>query len=149
MSAILRKLRWLLTRRQREADLAEELRFHLSEEADEHGSDAALRQLGNVGLIKEDTRAMWGWTSIEPLIQDLQYAARTLRKNLAFTALAAASLALGIGANTAIFSFMNGVMMRWLPVRDPESLALLQWHMTGRRNTDDSTIQSESGHFDD
>ncbi|MBV9083731.1 MAG: ABC transporter permease [Acidobacteriaceae bacterium] len=142
-----RKLRWLFARRRREADLAEELAFHLEEEAQERGYDAARRELGNVGLIKEDTRAMWGWTCVEQLLQDLRYATRTMRNNPAFTALAALSLALGIGANTAIYSFMDAVIMRWLPVRDPESLVLLQWHTKHR--TDDSVVQGVSGHFDD
>jgi predicted permease len=68
-------------------------------------------------------------------------------KNPAFTALAALSLALGIGANTAIYSFMEAVMMRWLPVRDPGSLVLLQWHTKDRK--DDSVVQGVSGHFDE
>ncbi len=61
----------------------------------------------------------------EQFLQDARYAARTMLKNPAFTALAALSLALGIGANTAIYSFMDAVMMRWLPVRDPGSLVLV------------------------
>ena len=148
MNASLRKLRWLFARRRREADLAEELAFHLEEEAEERGGDAARRQLGNVGLIKEDTRVTWGWTWVEQLLQDVHYASRTMRNNPAFTGLAVLSLALGIGANTAIYSVMDAVMMRWLPVRDPESLALLQWH-TKHRTTDDSVVQHVSGHFDD
>jgi macrolide transport system ATP-binding/permease protein len=147
MTPILRKLRWLLARRRREADLAEELAFHLEEEAQESGYDAARRELGNVGLVMEDTRAMWGWTWVEQLLQDLRYAARAMRNNPAFTVLAALSLALGIGANTAIYSFMDAVMMRWLPVRDPGSLVLLQWHTKHRMG--DSVVQNVSGHFDD
>lgn len=147
MIANLRKLRWLLARKRREADLADELAFHLEEEAQEHGYDAARRDLGNLGLVQENTRATWGWTWLEQLSQDVRYAARTMRKNPAFTALAVLSLALGIGANTAIYSFMDAVMMRWLPVRDPASLALLQWHT--KNGINDSVVQNESGHFDD
>src|SRR6476661_4144120 len=147
MTSNLRKLRWLFVRRRREAELEEELQFHLEEEAQEHGYDAARRQPGNIGLIQEDTRAMWGWVWVEQLFQDVRYAARTMLKNPAFTALAALSLALGIGANTAIYSFMDAVMMRWLPVRDPASLALLQWHT--KPGLDDSVVQTASGHFDD
>ena len=145
MNATLRKLRWLFARRRREAELAEELAFHLKEEAEQRGYDAARRDLGNVGLIQEDTRATWGWA--EQLVQDVRYAARMILRDPGFTALAALSLALGIGANTAIYSFMDAVMMRWLPVRAPGSLALLQWHTKDRK--DDSVVQNVSGHFDD
>ena len=148
MNTNLRKLRWLPARRRREAELAEELAFHLEEETEERGYDGARRDLGNVGLIKEDTRAMWGWTWVEQVLQDVRYATRTMLKNPAFTTLAALSLALGIGANTAIYSFMDAVMMRWLPVSDPGSLALLQWHTKERKDTNDSVVQNVSGHFD-
>ncbi len=147
MSANFRKLRWLFARRRRDAELTEELAFHLEEETEERGCDAARRDLGNIGLIMEDTRAMCGWTWGEQLLQDVRYAARTMLNNPVFTVLAALSLALGIGASTAIYSLMDAVMMRWLPVRDPGSLVLLQWH-TKHRN-DESVVQDVSGHFDD
>src|SRR5579875_13340 len=147
MTALFRKLRWLFAHRRRDAELAEELAFHLEEEAEERGYDGARRDLGNIALIKEDTRATWGWTWVEQLLQDVRYAVRAMLKNPVFTILAALLLALGIGANTAIYSVMNAVMMQWLPVRDPGSLVLLQWH-TKHRN-DESVIQGASGHFDD
>ena len=128
MNENLRKLRWLFARRRREKDLEDELAFHLDEEAEERGYDAARRDLGNLTLIKEDTRHMWGWTWAEQLMQDLRYAVRTMAKNPAFPAMAALSLALGIGANTAIFSFMDALMLRWLPVGDPARLVTLNWH---------------------
>src|SRR5579863_4619597 len=87
MSANLRKLRWLFSRRRREAELAQELAFHLEQEAEERGYDAARQELGNIGLIQEDTRAMWGWTWAEQFWQDVHYAARTMLKNPMFTAL--------------------------------------------------------------
>ncbi len=80
---------------------------------------AARRELGNLGAVQEETRAMWSWTLLEQLGQDLRYAARTMLRNPAFTILAALSLALGIGANTAIYSFMDALLMRSLPVADP------------------------------
>ena len=86
------------------------------------GIDAARRELGNLGLIKEDTRAMWGWTLIEQFLQDVRYATRAMLKNPAFTALAALSLALGIGANAAIFQLLDAVRLRSMPVPNPQEL---------------------------
>ena len=132
-----RKLRWLAERRGKEAELREEIRFHLDEEAerlraeglaDDEACRAARRDLGNITLVKEDTRAMWGWTILEQLGQDLRYALRTMAANRLFTLLAASSLALGIGANTAIYSFMDAILLRSLPVSEPESLVVLYWH---------------------
>ncbi len=72
---------------------------------------------------------MWTWTFLEQLGQDLRYAVRGMVNNRVFTALAALSLALGIGANTAIYSFMDSILLRSLPVPDPESLVMPQWHV--------------------
>ena len=144
MNESLRKLRWLFTRRRREEELAEELAFHLEEEAEVRGDYAARRELGNLALIKEETRQMWGWTWVEQLMQDLRYAARTMVKNPAFTAMAALSLALGIGANTAIFSFMDALMLRGLPVGDPERLVTLNWYASISRMRG-SVVHSGSG----
>ncbi|MGH9666671.1 MAG: permease prefix domain 1-containing protein [Bryobacteraceae bacterium] len=121
MSAFFRKLRWLAQRRRREDDLAEELRFHLEEDielrqkqriAEREARWAARRELGNVALVQEDTRAAWGWTLLEQFGQDLRYALRTMGANRLFTTLAVASLALGIGANAAIYSFMDALLLR-------------------------------------
>src|SRR5262249_38168352 len=86
---------------------------------------AAHRAFGNTTLIKELTREMWGWISLEQLWQDLRYALRAMRRSPAVTAVAVTSLALGIGANSAIFSLIDTVMLRNLPVADPEQLVLL------------------------
>jgi len=130
--SIFRKLKWLFKRRDKEADLREELEFHLSEEAEDSGRDSARRDLGNISLIEEDTRAAWGWTWLEQLLQDTRYAFRTMLHNRAFTALAVLSLALGIGANTAIYSFMDAILLRALPVQDPRSLVVLNWRVAGK-----------------
>src|SRR5579872_3100816 len=130
-------MRWFKRRIGKEAELEEELRFHFEEElegrqaqglAPDDARRAAHRDLGNITLLKEDTRAMWTWTFFEQLLQDLRYAARTMLANKTFTALAALSLALGIGANTAIYSFMDSILLRSLPVPEPESLVVLNWH---------------------
>jgi macrolide transport system ATP-binding/permease protein len=144
MNKSLRKLRWLFERRRRDGELEAELAFHLEEEAEECGYDAARRDLGNVGLIKEDARQMWGWNWIEQVMQDVRYSVRSMLKNPAFTALAALSLALGIGANTAIFSFMDALMLRWLPVGNPERLVALNWHASISRMRG-SVVHSGSG----
>ena len=91
-----------------------------------HAALSGRPKFGNVTLLKEDSRAMWTWTSWEQLRQDLRYALRTMANNKAFTALAALSLALGIGANTAIYSFMDSILLRSLPVQNPGSLVVLK-----------------------
>jgi predicted permease len=134
MNAFFRKLSWLPKRHQKEEELEEELQFHLEEEAEERRASgatkeearyAALRDLGNVTLVKEDTRATWGWTLVEQFFQDMRYAFRTMAANKAFSALAIGSLAVGIGANTAMFSVVNAVLLRPLPFHDPQRLVAL------------------------
>ena len=137
MNPFFRKLRWLVERRSKEAELREEIQFHVEEEAEQRREEglaeeearwAARRELGNVMLVQENTRAMWGWPILEQFGQDLRYAFRTMAASRLFTLLAVSSLALGIGANTAIFSFMDSILLRALPVADPESLVVLNWH---------------------
>jgi macrolide transport system ATP-binding/permease protein len=149
-----RKLGWLLRRRSKEEDLRDEIAFHLEEEADERtaaGSPneearlAARRDLGNVTLVQENTRAAWSWIWLEQLFQDLRYAVRTMLQNKAFTMLAALSLALGIGANVAIFSFMDTLLLRSLPVADSESLAVINWHAKGEHSSRDFVMHGMSG----
>ena len=136
MTSLFRKMQWWLQRRRREADLREELQFHLTEEMEERqagglpadeAARAARRDLGNATLLREDARTFWSWTLLEQLAQDVRYGVRGMVKNRLFTALAALSLALGIGANTAIYSFMDAILMRSLPVADPASLIVVKW----------------------
>ena len=143
MRSLFRKLRWWLQRRRREQDLREELQFHLAEEIEERQADglsveeatrSARRDLGNVTLLREDTRTLWSWTQLEQLAQDVRYGLRGMVKNRLFTALAALSLSLGIGANTAIYSFMESILLRSLPVTDPTSLIAVEWR-SGPVNT--------------
>ena len=160
MIPFLRKLTWLTKRSGKEADLRDELQFHLDEEAEERLAEglaadqarwAARRGLGNIASIQEDTRAAWGWITLEQTAQDVRYAFRTMAKAKVFTALAVLSLALGIGANTAMYSFMDSILLRSLPVSDPESLAVLNWHAQGTRrllvmhSEDGSDYRDQSG----
>jgi predicted permease len=128
MMTFFRRLKWWMRRREKDAELADEIRFHLSELAEEHGVYAARREFGNVGRVHEETRAMWGWMFLEQFGQDLRYALRTMASSKTFSVLAILSLGLGIGANTAIYSFMDAMLLRSLPVRDPQSLVVVNWH---------------------
>jgi macrolide transport system ATP-binding/permease protein len=142
MPDFLRKLRFFLHRDRLEQDLAEEIRHHLAMKSVQvDDSAAAHRQFGNATALQEESRAMWTWTFWEQFVQDLRYGLRMMTANPLFTAMAALSLALGIGANTAIYSFMDAIMMRALPVGHPEQLALIEW----RSKDFPVVIHSQSG----
>ena len=129
------KLRARLTRRQAGGDLEEQIRFHLRMEEQENleagmspeeARYAALRRFGNVALAQERSTEMWKWLWLEQLIQDVRYAIAQLSRKPGFTAVAVLTLALGIGANTAIFSLIDAVMLRMLPVQRPDELVLVK-----------------------
>jgi predicted permease len=125
MKEVWRRLGWLFRRDRFERELEEEIQHHLALSG---GGEAGRRRFGNITLIKEDSRAMWTFALWEEFAQDIRYGLRAMLANKLFTAMAALSLALGIGANTAIYSFMDAIMLRALPVQHPEQLVVLNWH---------------------
>jgi predicted permease len=115
-------------RRKREADLDRELQSHLDLETEEQDGDlrAARRAFGNFAQVQEETRATWAWSRVAQLSRDLRLATRSLWRRPVFTAVAVLSLAIGIGANTAIFSFANAILIRTLPVEGASRLVILR-----------------------
>ena len=133
---LIRRLRYWMQGGRRSDALYEEIELHLAEKAAELEADGmsperaraeARRRFGNVGLKQEESREIWMTQFWSELGQDVRYGLRTMTANKAFTALAVLSLALGIGANTTIYSFMESILLRSLPVSDPESLVVLNW----------------------
>lgn len=129
------RFRSLFRRERVEQDLDDELLFHLERQIEANlatgmtpkdARNAALRTLGGLEQIKEECRDMRGVNWIENFVKDVRYALRTMRRSPAFTAVAVLSLAIGIGANAAIFSFANAILLKKLPVLDPQRLVIVR-----------------------
>jgi predicted permease len=129
-----RRLSMLFRRRQFDANLEEEMRLHLDLREQERlqagltqpeARSAARRQFGNPTALKEKSHMTWEWQWLEDLMHDVSYGVRAMLRSPGITVVALLSLALGIGANTAIFSLMDAVMLRSLPVKDPGQLLLM------------------------
>jgi putative ABC transport system permease protein len=138
--------------RKRDADVERELRSDLEleeEEQREHGVPpeearyAALRAFGNPTLICEQTSAIWSWNWLESLARDLRFSLRTLRSTPGFTVIAILVMALGIGANVALFTVVRGVLLKPLPFHDPDRLVML--YEAGLQNDDASGPNVVSG----
>ena len=115
----------------RKSDLAEEFDSHLQMaiadrmargQSPAEARTAALREFGSVPMIADVTREQWGWLRLELLVQDIRYALRQLRRTPGFTVTVLLTLALGIGANSAIFTLVNAILLGNLPVTDPKNL---------------------------
>jgi putative ABC transport system permease protein len=165
LAQLWRRILYYCRRSSFDRDLEEEVRFHLemkTEEklssgmAPEEAAAAARREFGNQILLQEVSREMWRFSLVETLGQDLLYGLRTMLKRPGFTLAAVLSLALGIGANTAVFSVINAILVRSLPYREPQSLILV-WGNTlsegNKRNqvsaTDVADWRSQNSVFED
>ena len=142
MLKLFRRLRYLALQTRSEAELREELEFHrtarqqhLQREgmSESDADDASRRALGNMVLAREDARQVWIGRACDRLWQDTRYAFRSLRRNVFFAAVAVLTLALGIAANTAMFSVIDAILLRPLPYADPDRLVLV-WTADPARN---------------
>ncbi len=149
-----RRLRYWIQSSRRSAALHEEMELHLEEKAAELEADGMTAQLareesrrrfGNVGLKHEESREVWMTRFWSELCQDVRYGFRTMMANRAFSALAVLLLALGIGANSAIYSLMESILLRSLPVANPESLVVLNWQSPPPQNADKQWVHVMHG----
>jgi predicted permease len=128
-------LKQLFSRRQQYGELTEEIQAHLDEKAEElvargmskeEAMQAARREFGNLGIVEENSRDVWRWPSVEDFLMDVRYGLRTLRNNPLFTVVGLLTIAIGIGANAAVFSVVNSVLLK--PLHYPKAEELVELH---------------------
>ena len=136
LTSLLQRLRMRLRRDRLDDELADEIRMHIelrTQSLIDRGVDPdnaayeARRQFGNVTLKREETREAWSLRIVDSLFQDLKYGARLMRRSPIFTAVAVASIGVGIGASAAVFSLADAVLFKKLPVHAPDQLAIFRW----------------------
>src|SRR5215204_4563349 len=148
------RLRGLFLKRKLEDEMADEIQSHLEMQIEDHLRQGmspeearylALRKFGGVDQVKEAYRERRSLAGVETFFRDLRYGLRMLRRTPGMTVVAILSLALGIGANTALFSVVDAVLLKTLPVNEPEQLVLFEWQsgksfklgaMSGTSNVD-------------
>lgn len=155
LSVFLSRLRGLFRKRDLERELADEIQLHLEMQIEdferqgmtpEEARFAALRKFGGVDQVKEQYRDRRGWPFVETFLRDLSYGVRMLRRSPIVTTVAVLSLALGIGANTALFSLVDAVLLKTLPVEAPDRLLVFEWQAgrafrtTGMSGTSNVTV---------
>ncbi|HEY5256090.1 MAG TPA: hypothetical protein VIJ53_15655 [Acidobacteriaceae bacterium] len=137
LHAFLLRIKTLFRKRRMDRDMAEELEFHQSMLRDKLAgqgvpnselNNAARHTFGDPGRWHERLRELWQFRRLENLLRDISFSARLLKKSPGFTTVALLTLTIGVGANTAIFSLINGLLLRPLPVPHAEQLVVLQIH---------------------
>src|SRR5215813_7924947 len=139
IAEIWRRILFLIRRNRMDEELTEEMRLHMDMRAAKlrqqgiEANDAARiarQRFGNTTAIRETSRDSWGWRWLEELLQDLRFGLRMLGRSPGFAAIVALTLGLGIGASTAIFNVVNGVLLRELPFREPDRLVAVHEKLT-------------------
>jgi len=149
LGEVWRKLLFVFRRRQFDRDLEEEMRFHLDLKATDQGLERARRKFGNMTLLREASHEAWGWGRLEALARDVWYGLRQFGRSPGFTAAAVLTLALGLGANTAIFTVLYSVVLRPLPYPDPGGIAKVYLTIDAHQGRGERTIGFSYPKFED
>jgi predicted permease len=149
MEKLAMRVRMLFGRSRAGVRLDDELRFHLERQiaenvaagmSAEEARRASLRSFGNPALLRDQARATWNWSSLESLWRDLRFGARSLRRSPSFAAIAILVMALGIGANVALFTVVRSVLLKPLPFKDPDHLQMLYEYGTNENDPPDYNV---------